>query len=288
MSDSSTAAETKPTRWRELRSGRSESELVLGVDFDAGRGDASLRDLAQGLGDRRVWESIPPSAAGNLLQETEPDSYLRSWLEQIPAHPTEVKAVLGCCAGASPAVRLAAWIRQAGLGEPALIVFDPIPVDAGVIAHEFSLALDSLAPQLDAGQLQRQREIAASLAEQTNPNGSALVPAVTMIEASYRSAVHLACERLKVPPAFEAQLGDRFATYLTYLLACSRSTAALEANPAAAKGLTAVLSAHHEASSWPGLDENARIVRFAAPAPRLLADAEVAAFVSGLFEGRVS
>jgi thioesterase domain-containing protein len=286
MSDTSTAGSSgvpaNPPAWRPLRD--KGAGLVVGVNFDAGHGDASLSDLAEGLGDRRVWESVPPPAAGDFLRDSEPEHYLRPWFEEIAAQPDEVEAVLGCCAGASLAVALATRIRRAGLGDPLLIVFDPIPVRAEVIAREFSLAVDSLAAHLDAEQL-RQVRAAASAAENTDATGLALVSTVAALETSFRSAVHAACLRLRVLDTLEQQLGDRFAAYLGYLLACSRAQAAPSASAAPGPESTAVVSEHHDAA-WPGAGDGGRTVRFAAAAPRLLADAEVAAFVSESLEGR--
>lgn len=253
-------ANTAPRHWRPLTA--SGSELVLGIDFEAGHGEASLSDLAAALDGGRVWESILPPATGDFLKDSDPEVYTRPWLEDLAENTDRVAAVLGVCAGAPLATTLAAGIRRAGLGEPPVIVFDPAPVDGKVLAHEFNKALASFAGQITTEELRQQREVGTPAAEDVAATGDDLVPLAARLELAFREITHGACSRLRVSDVLEKQLTDRFAAYLAYLVACSRSSEVSGLTDA-----TIILSSHREAG-------------------RLLADADVAARVSEILEGR--
>ncbi len=260
--------------WRRLTA--SGSDLVLGIDFEAGHGEASLSDLASALDGHRVWESVPPPATGDYLKDCDPEIYTRPWLEELVGSPDRIVAVLGVCAGAPLAVTLAAGIRRAGLGEPQVIVFDPAPVDGNVLAREFGKALESFAGQITDDEQQQQRAVGTLAADAATATGDDLVPLAVRLEEAFRTIIHGACSRLRVCAALEQQLADRFANYLAYLVACSRASAA-----AAFAEATVILSSHHDTGQPHGAGH---VVRLPSEAGRLLADA--AARVSEIIGGR--
>ncbi|GAA2359959.1 hypothetical protein [Dactylosporangium salmoneum] len=202
--------------WRPLNAGT--KALVLAVHFDPGAGGPGFADLAGDLAGARLYETLPPRSAGAFDEESEPVAYIRPWLAEIPALGAPVRAVLGYCAGSSLAGILAAQIARAGLGDPPLLVFAPQRVDAATLATEFCAAIDRLAAQLSPDELAAARHSAAAV------QGEADLPAAAgALERAYRTAVEAATARLGVAPAMRRQLGDRFATYLAYLVACARA-----------------------------------------------------------------
>jgi len=211
------------THWRPLNSGA--GALVLAVHFDPGTGEPGFADLAANLGGVRLFETVPPRLAGDILDRSEPVSYVGPWLAELDELRPPVRAVLGYCAGASLAGVLAAEVARAGLGEPPLLVFAPQRVNAATLATEFVSATDRLSAQLTAEELAAARRAAAEV-RGADRSTEYLAAMASALEGAYRTAVRAATHRLGVAPAAQRQLGDRFATYLAYLVACARADTA--------------------------------------------------------------
>ncbi|MFI6151637.1 hypothetical protein ACIBCA_02960 [Kitasatospora sp. NPDC051170] len=255
------------TNWR--CPGGGGGTLVLAVNFDAGRGDAGFSDLAACLAGHTVWETAPLPATGDLLPESEPGAYVRPWLDEVQRHGRPVGAVLGMCAAAPLAQLLARGVREAGLGSPPVLLYDPLPVDRDTLVTEFELALTPLRGRMTPAELAEFGPPAASPAAPPGADLAAadLVPDATELLRTYTRAVHTVCGRLGVAENLRTQLADRFTRYLTYLAAASRAD-----RPS---GPRLLLSRDHTAP-WPG--EPAQTTRFEVSGAELLADPEVAAF----------
>ncbi|GAA1024932.1 MULTISPECIES: hypothetical protein [Amycolatopsis] len=264
--------------WRQLSG--SSGHLVPSVNFEAVRGTAGFADLAAaagGLEQFELIETIPRKFARgcDYLRVSEPDRYLGPWLAELtemaaPERP--VRAVLGYCAGAALARALADAATKYGLGEPILLLFDPLRVNGTTLSREFAEALDTVRPQLTPGEIEGARNSAARWEERcADAGGRALAPMAEALDEVYQGLVTAACGRLRVAPALERQLCDRFASYFAYLVASSRCE-----ETAAGPVAEVVWSNTREAVPHAG----DRAVRFDVPEPQLLADAAVAEFVS--------
>lgn len=258
--------------WSLLRSGG--EILVLAVNFDAGRGGSGFSDLAERLDGCTVWESAPLPATGDFLRESTPEEYVRPWLDEPVRNGRPVVAVLGLCAAAPLARLLAQGLREAGLGSPSVLLYDPLPVDGDTLAAEYQLALDPLRGQLAPAERAEFEQPAELKAAGRATSGADLVPGARALLGVYARAVRTVCERLGVDTALQSQLVDRFTSYLTYLLAASRADRPV--GPSV--GPSVVLSGDHTAP-WP--DAPGQTTRFEVPGTRLLADAGVAAFTEG-------
>ncbi|MGV9980036.1 hypothetical protein ACWDUH_20395 [Micromonospora wenchangensis] len=254
--------------WRVLADG--SAGVVLTVAFEARRGDPGFADLASYLTGYRVLEAVPP--ATTVAEVTEYDSYIEPWLTGALADGSSVVGVLGHCAGAPLAARLATAIRRCRAAEPALVTVDPVLVDSRIAAQEYRRAVDSLAAQLTPEELAGALAVGAGTGPTTT--GRALLPVLVALEDAYRTALAAACRTVRVPAAMRQQLADRFSAYLAYLAASSLSAD----EPQAVAPLGAlVLSGTQDAEYPAGLLVGA--TTFPTDRPRLLADADVAAFI---------
>jgi hypothetical protein len=236
------------TGWRTLNGAGAVDRLVLAVNFDAGRGVSGFGDLAANLADHRVLECLPAYAHDVTALSAEVQ----------PAGRTGVCGVLGYCAGAPVALALAERF-----GDPPVVVFDPIAVDAATLVAEYTAAIGPLSDRLGDDE----RSAATDVTAGAGGTGD-LAALANLLDAAYRRALRAACGRLRVAAAVEEQLAERFSRYLRYLVnaAGCRSAAA----PAAV-----ALSRSHVAPAASGATHR----RFDVAADRLLADEGVASFV---------
>ncbi|MFD4475663.1 hypothetical protein ACFWPU_06060 [Streptomyces sp. NPDC058471] len=267
------------SRWHVLRDG--DAGLILTVAFDAGRGDARFADLASRLDGRQVLEGVPrPSTVAALLRHGA-DAYVTPWLEEIKERGQPVRAVLGHCAGSGLARELAARLRRLGLGEPALITFDPVLVDSRTLGEDYRTAVHTLAAQLSPQDLDTALAAARPCDDGPLATGADVLPLAEALEAAYGTAVAAACRALGVAPAVQQQLSDRFSHYLAYLAASAWTDAA---PPRDTPPATTVLSATGGIGTS-GADPRGTVTRFTTDRTRLLADPEVAAYTARLTDG---
>ncbi|MEU4995769.1 hypothetical protein [Streptomyces sp. NPDC021622] len=268
------------SRWHVLRDG--DAGLILTVAFDAGRGDARFADLASSLDGRRVLEGLPRRSTVAELVERGADDYVTPWLEEIKEHGQPVRAVLGHCAGSGLARELADRLRMLGLGTPSLIIFDPIVAESRTLGEEYRTAVRTLAAQLSPEDLDTALAAAQPCDAEPSLTGAAVLPLAEALEAAYGTAVAAACGRLSVAPAVQQQLSDRFSHYLAYLAAAAWTHAGDP--PPDTPPATTVLSATGGVGTS-GADPRGTVTSFAVDRTRLLADPEVAAYVSRVTGG---
>lgn len=268
------------SRWHVLRDG--DAGLILTVAFDAGRGDARFADLASLLDGWRVLEGIPRRGTVAALRQDGAGEYVTPWLEAVKERGQPVRAVLGHCAGAALARELAGGLTALGLGAPALITFDPIVVDSRTLGEDYRTAVRTLAAQLSPLDLQTALAAAQPCDGEPTATGAELSPLAEALEVAYRTAVTAACRHLTVAPAMQQQLADRFSHYLAYLAAAAWTQAG--APPADAPPATTVLSATGGLGTS-AADPRGTTTRFTVDRTRLLADPEVAAYVSHVIGG---
>jgi len=267
-------------QWRVLRDG--DAGLVLTVAFDAGRGDARFSDLAHFLGGRRVLEAVPRRTTLAALRDEGVDGYVTPWLEAVKEYGQPVQAVLGHCGGGSLARELVIGLRACGLGEPLLMTFDPIVVDGPVLGEEYRVAVRALAAQLTPQDLDPALAAAEPCDATPAAEGRDVLSLAETLEQAYRTAVTAACRNVSVAPAVQQQLCDRFSVYLAYLAAAA--WAHPTDPPARAPVATTVLSATGGVGTS-AADPRGTITRFTVDRTRLLADPEVAAYVSKALSG---
>ncbi|MEU6556259.1 hypothetical protein ABZ915_39320 [Streptomyces sp. NPDC046915] len=256
--------------WRPLTEGG--DVLVLAVDFEPARGEASFTDLAPELArdGLRILE-IRPGAVPRTSPawDQTPEAYLTPWLDELGAAARKVHAVLGHCAGAGLASALTGRLADDG-PRPVLVALDPEVPDASELRRAYTTAIDSLAPQLDQ-QAQAEAYAPASAPDADADAGTGgLGTLAASLDAAYRTACTTACAALGVPETFRRQLEHRFTSYLEYLVAAARGAATAPAEP----GLT-VLSGTSRAA----LPAPPRGHRHAGPGAALLADRTVADLV---------
>ncbi|MEV2254430.1 hypothetical protein AB0I94_28250 [Streptomyces sp. NPDC050147] len=271
------------SRWQVLRDG--DAGLILTVAFDAGRGDARFADLASFLQGRHVLEGVPLRSTVAELVKEGPDAYVEPWLEAVKELGQPVRAVFGHCAGSGLARELFGRLRTLGLGEPtdepsgepSLIAFDPILVDSHILADDYRAAVRTLAAQLSPQDLESALVAAGPCDDGPTLTGVDVLPLAEALETAYGTAVAAACERLSVAPAVQQQLSDRFSHYLAYLAAAAWAQAtppARDTPPA-----TTVLSTTGGVGT-DDADPRGTVTRFTVDRTRLLADPDVAAYVS--------
>ncbi|MER6569857.1 hypothetical protein ABT288_27625 [Streptomyces sp. NPDC001093] len=255
--------------WRPLTQG--VGGLVLAVDFEPARGEASFADLAPELARNglRALE-IRPGAVSRTTPawEQTPQAYLAPWLDALGAAAGKVHAVLGHCAGAGLAALLAGRLSDDGQG-PLFIALDPEVPDAADLRRAYTAAVDSLAPQLDEA-ARSQAYAAACAADAPEESAGGLGALAASLDTAYRTACAAACAALGVPDTFRQQLEYRFASYLDYLVAAARGAAAAPAEP----DLTVLSS-----TSRAVLPPPPRGHRYDVPGAALLADRAVADLV---------
>ncbi|MEV0318583.1 hypothetical protein ACIBKX_10280 [Streptomyces sp. NPDC050658] len=269
------------SRWHVLRDG--DAGLILTVAFDAGRGEARFADLAPSLEGRRVLEGVPRRCTVAELRQHGPGEYVTPWLEAVKEHGRPVRAVLGHCAGSGLARELAERLRMLGLGTPDLIAFDPVLVEGRTLGEEYRTAVGTLSGQLSPQDLETALAAAEPCDAAPSATGSELLPLAEELEVSYGTAVTEACRRLNVAPAVRQQLADRFSHYLAYLTAAAWAQPGGDP-PADTPPATSVLSATGGIGTS-AADPRGTVTRFTADRTRLLADPEVAAYVSRAMGG---
>lgn len=252
------------SQWRVLRDGN--AGLVLTVAFDARRGDARFSDLAALLDGHRVLEAVPLGTTTGVLRAQGAGDYVAPWLTAVAQAAEPVVDVLGHCGGAVLARELAARLRASGLSDPVLLSFDPIVVDSrnrtAVRTPAAQLSPEELGSALDAAHAVR---------------GPDLLLLAETLEDAYLTAVAAACRHVPVAREVQRQPGDRFAVYLTYLAAASWTQ---DADPAPDGPVATTVLPATGGDGTCAANPRGHVAQSAADRTRLLADAEVAAFVS--------
>jgi hypothetical protein len=198
--------------WRRLRDGGDEA-VVLAVDFGPRTGQRGFAQFAEYLQvPYPFYETVPLRPLGPVAEFARSGSYLEHWGAAVAGR--RVRAVLAFCSGA----RFAAAI--AGLtGEPPVILLDPSDVSAPMLKAEFDATVESLSAQAGADTMRAARHAAREAAQGSDD----LAAVADALCAQQRRIAETALLPAGMPARLVAQLCDRFAAYLGYLVAAART-----------------------------------------------------------------
>ncbi|MBV9448706.1 MAG: hypothetical protein JO345_22690 [Streptosporangiaceae bacterium] len=253
------------TNWRQLCD--RGPDLVLCLDFPGGRAVAGFADLAAAVPVEACFLHIEGVRAGPLAASAD------RWAAELTAAGRPVRAVLGFCAGAAIATRLADAIAGTAAAPPSTVVLiDADAVTGDSLATGFTEALESSAGHLTAGELADARDLAEQLAESYPDDLPRIAAALT---DRYDQLMRAVADRLRLHEFIRKELTDGFTAYLDYLLLAAeggfdtRTTTPLF-----------LWSPGHEP-----LVEGARNITFETGHADLLRDPQVHKFVTDLLTG---
>ncbi|MFL6126424.1 hypothetical protein [Actinophytocola sp.] len=259
----------KLAKWRELCD--RGPELVLCLDFPGGRAAAGFAELAAGTPVELCFLHIgqpDPAAPAQRL-----DAHVEEWVGEALGTGRPVRAVLGYCAGAALATRVADAIHAvAPVAPPAVILFDAAAVTGTTLCDQFASSLESSSAHLAAGELDDARQWSAELLD-AHPDDLPRVAAG--LADRYDRLMAGVADRLSLDEFFRRELTSGFAAYLAYLLLAGQGGLDLRA------GMPLFLSSQdHEPPVAPACGLSFDVGR-----EQLLRDTEVSTFVAGLLRG---
>ncbi|MEV5433772.1 hypothetical protein [Streptomyces sp. NPDC052701] len=200
--------------WRRISEG-DPKKTVLAVDFGStARSEADFRQFAALLKpNREIWQSVQPDAAENELLSAE--TYLQWWRELPEEVHGHVDTVMGYCVGGVFASALADRIAEDTGTRPALLLFDPEPVDRLSLYRDFKKAvgtMSTLSEEERAGHVAEVRALCE--AEQGDFHAVA-----TQVIKVYETAVGVVFDRLGLDEEASEDLRGVFRSYVSYLFA---------------------------------------------------------------------
>ncbi|MDH6112894.1 hypothetical protein P3T36_002611 [Kitasatospora sp. MAP12-15] len=258
--------------WRRISEG-DQRRMVLAVDFDStARPEAGFSRLAPLLPPgREIWLTTQPDAAEKELLHAE--SYLQ-WWQQLPEGALgTVDTVMGYCVGGVFASALADRIAEQQGTRPALLLFDPEPVDSLSLYRDFRKAADAMS-------LLSEEERAGYVAQALTVcqlAGEDFGGAAPQIVKLYESAAGLVFDQLGLDEETADDLMGMFRSYVSYLYAARELSP--EQGWASAVALTS-------AQSSPGAPLALRAQSFPLGTEELLNSQDVADAVHRLLEER--
>jgi thioesterase domain-containing protein len=196
----------KLTNWRQL-SARGP-DLVLCLDFAGGRAGAGFAELAAGVPIDASFLHIGQASDGPLAVCVD------RWVAEFTATGRPVRAVLGFCAGAALATRVADAIAATGPA-PMVVLFDAVPTTGDSLACQFTSALESSARHLTADELADARGLPERLVA-TYPDDLPRIAAA--LTDRYGQLMRAVTDRLSLPGFLLQELTSGFTAYLDYLL----------------------------------------------------------------------
>ncbi|MEU6809457.1 hypothetical protein ABZ920_10700 [Streptomyces sp. NPDC046831] len=249
--------------WRRLGEG-DPTRTVLAVDFDsAGRPEAGFRRFAAHLApEREIWLTDQPAAAERELLSAA--DYLR-WWGLMPKGPRRVDTVMGYCVGGVFASALADEIAARQGERPALLLFDPEPVDRLSLYRDFRKAADTMAVLPEQQRAEAAAEVLAVCEAAGDDDFTATAAHVVKV---YETVAGAAFDLLGLDEETSEDLLGLFRSYVSYLHAARQLRP--EEGWAAALALTS-------ARSSPGAVHARAEQRFPLDTAALLDDAAVAA-----------
>jgi hypothetical protein len=197
------------TNWRQL-SDRGP-DLVPCLDFPGVRAAAGFAELAAGVPVDACFLHIGQAGAGPLA------ACVDRWADELLATGRPVRAVLGYCAGAALATRLADAIAATG-PPPMVVLFDAVTTTGGSLAGQFTSVLESSARHLTADELADARGLSEQLVE-TYPDDLPRIAAA--LTDRYDRLMRAVADRLSVHEFLRQELTGAFTAYLDYLLLAS-------------------------------------------------------------------
>jgi len=189
--------------------------VVLAVDFDgSGRSEATFRDLAKILpSGLEVWQAVPPpdSHTPGLPAQR----YTDWWLGLPGGEGTQVRAVLGYCAGSVFASALADSLESRFNERPPVVLFNPGVPTVDTLDRDFTGIVDGMTV-LD----EEEREALRNRARRVRADFGTDFGAVSgEYVAMYLDACGIAFERYGIDAEVGGQLTRMFLSYVNYLTA---------------------------------------------------------------------
>jgi thioesterase domain-containing protein len=194
------------TNWRQLSDGG--HDLVLCLDFPGGRAAASFADLAAGGPAGACFLHLRQASDGPLAVRVD------RWVAEVIATGRPVRAVLGYCAGAMLATRVADAIAATG-PPPMVVLFDAVPTTGESLASELTSALESSAGHLTTAELADARHLAEHLAAAYPGDLRRIAAGLT---GRYDQLMRTVAGRLGLRELFVKELTSGFTAYVDYLL----------------------------------------------------------------------
>lgn len=256
------------TTWRELCD--RGPDLVLCLDFPGGRASAGFAELAA-----RIPVELCFLHIGWLGLRAVPrlDAHIEEWVGEVLGTGRPVRAVLGFCAGAALATRVADAVSAAApANPPAVMLFDATAVPGGALRDQFVSSVEASSAYLSAGELDDARQWSEELLGTYSDD----LPRVAAgLADRYDHLMSGIVDRLSLGEAIHRELTDGFAAYMAYLLLASQGGLDLRV------GTPMFLSSQdHELPVDP-----ASSMSFGVDRERLLCDADVLEFVAGALRG---
>ncbi|MGW7108315.1 hypothetical protein ACWGHU_19360 [Streptomyces xanthophaeus] len=258
--------------WRRISEG-DRARTVLAVDFDStARPEAGFRRLAPLLPPgREIWLTGQPDEAEKELLDAE--GYLGRW-RQLPGGPGgHVDTVMGYCVGGVFAAALADEIARQQGTRPALLLFDPEPVEEMSLYRDLKKAIGAMSVLSEE---ERAGYVTEALTVCGTAGGDFRATALQVVKL-YESAAGLAFDRLGLDEETADDLMGMFRSYVSYL--CGAQELSPEAGWATAVALTS-------RGSSPGAPLARREQTFPLGTEGLLDDQDVAEAVHRFLEER--
>jgi hypothetical protein len=200
------------TNWRNLSD--QGPDLVPCLDFPGGRAAAGFADLAGGVPVDACFLQFTHASAGRQASAGPLAACVDRWVAELVATGRPVRAVLGYCAGAALATRLADAIA-ATRPPPLVVLFDAESTTGSSLASQFTSALESSARHLTEDELADARGLAEQLVAAYPDDLPRIAAALT---GRYEELMGAVAGRLSLPAFLHAELTDAFTAYLDYLL----------------------------------------------------------------------
>lgn len=262
--------------WRPLVVGSDTASTLLAVDFDiTGRQEARFSDLLKGLdGDLTMLETVPDPAATTAADQVE------RWVRPLDEARTQVRAVLGYCAGAvfaAPlAERIAGWQPHA----PELWLFDPEISEPQSLLWQFYKVVGVMSGTLSEAEATAARQRAQQACERST-DMEAISEELTGL---VRDIGDPALARVGLGPARRDELFTMVGTFLRYLALASKIDPHGQWCRAVAFSSTSQMSGMRAMRASGRFVQVAREIEIDVEHDRLLADQKVAAAVRQLLD----
>ncbi|MGE5830878.1 MAG: hypothetical protein ACM30G_21315 [Micromonosporaceae bacterium] len=256
------------TTWRELCD--RGPDLVLCLDFPGGRATAGFAELAA-----RTPVELCFLHIGQLDPCRPPrlDAHVDEWVGEALGTGRRVRAVLGFCAGATLATRVAdALSATAPVIPPAVVLFDAAAATGGTLCDGFVSSVEASSAYLAAGELNDARQWSEGLLGDYPDD----LPRVAAgLVDRYDRLIAGVVERLSLDELVRQELTGEFTAYMAYLLLAAQGGLGLRV------GTPLFLSSQdHELPVDP-----ASSMSFDVDREQLLRDTDVLKVVAGVLRG---
>jgi len=263
--------------WRSLAVGGDPASTVLAVDFDAtGRQEARFSDMLPRLGGGvTMMETVPYTDVENALELVE------QWVRPHEEAKTQVRAVLGYCAGAVFAATLTERISGWQDEPPLLLLFDPEISDPRSLLWQFYKTVGIMSSTIGEQDAAAAREQAQQICE----NAADMDEISQKLSVLVREIGGPALARAGLSQARSDELFTVFASFMRYLALASQIDPLEQWRHAVAFSSTSPLNGMRAMRTGGIFAEVAREVEADVEHDKLLADEKVAEAVRRLLSG---